>query len=458
MSEPIISVSGLRGIIGTELTPATVVRYISAFCSTLPAGPVVVSRDGRESGMMLKHAAISTLLGHGKSILDADVTATPTVGVLVRALSATAGIQITASHNPRAYNGIKLFDQEGRVIPQVPGVAVRDAYLENRTAWKSIDGLGQYTAIENPHEGHLQKLCKIVDIEKIRRRKFKVLLDSNHGSGSTLGTILLERLGCEVTVLGATPDGQFAHPPEPVAQNLISVSEMVRQGSYDVGFCQDPDADRLAIIDANGHYIGEEFTAVLCMLNALEMRQNLLMNDANAKIPSDLVINCASSSMSQWLAGKFGVKLFRTKVGEANVVDAMINQRALYGGEGSGGPIDPRIGWVRDSFVGMASVLDLLARRGQGVSDIVNELPQMFMVKDKIELGDLSADHAVAAIQSRMAAPQISTLDGLRLDWPDAWLLIRGSNTEPIIRFICEAESLDRANELIDQAKKIVGT
>lgn len=458
MAEPIISVSGLRGIIGTELTPATIVRYISAFCTTLPPGPVVVSRDGRESGLMLKDAVISTLLGHGKTILDADVTATPTVGVLVRTLSATAGIQITASHNPRAYNGIKLFNQQGRVIPQGPGMLVRDAYLENKTAWKTIDEIGDYTAIESPHEGHLQRLCKIVDVEAIRRRKFKVLLDSNHGSGSGLGKALLERLGCELTVLGGLPNGQFAHAPEPIAQNLAGVADTVRSGGYDVGFCQDPDADRLAIIDASGNYIGEEYTAVLCMLNALEKRQLFLDKNPSVQIAGDLVINCASSSLSQHLAEKFGVRLFRSKVGEANVVDTMIQQQALYGGEGSGGPIDPRIGWVRDSFVAMASTLDLLARRQQSVADVVAELPKLSMVKDKIELGSLSPDTTVAAIQSQMSAPQVSTLDGLRLDWPDAWLLVRGSNTEPIIRFICEAESTARANALIEQAKAIVAS
>ncbi len=456
MAEPIISVSGLRGIIGSELTPSTVVRYVAAFCTTLPPGPIVISRDGRESGMMLKHAAIATLLAHGKTVLDADVTATPTVGVLVRSLAATAGIQITASHNPRPYNGIKLFNSDGRVIPQEPGMAVRDAYLANASNWKSVSELGLYETITEPHQGHLESLCKIVDLVAIRKRRFKVLLDSNHGSGAGLGRILLERLGCEVTVLGEEPNGQFAHPPEPILANLQSIAERVKSEAYDVGFCQDPDADRLAIIDNNGHYIGEEYTAVLCMLNALEHRQSYVQETGRNNVASSLVINCASSSMAQKLAERFNVQLFRTKVGEANVVDGMKQHTALYGGEGSGGPIDPRIGWVRDSFVGMASMLDLMARRDQSVSDIVSELPSFCMIKDKIDLGDISAISAAEAIRANLSAPETSTLDGLRLDWPDAWLLVRGSNTEPIIRFICEAESEARAQSLVDQAKAIV--
>ncbi len=457
MSEPIISVSGLRGIIGSELTPSTVIRYISAFCSMLPPGPVVISRDGRESGMMLKQAAISTLIGHGKTVLDADVAATPTAALLVRMLSATAGIQITASHNPRAYNGIKLFNHEGRVIPQDAGVLVRDAYLQNKSAWKSIDGLGICESIQDPHQGHLDKIWKIVDGFRIGKRRFRVLLDSNHGSGAALGRLLLDRLNCDFTILGEEPTGKFKHPPEPLADNLQTISELVKKESYDIAFCQDPDADRLAIIDHQGNYIGEEYTAVLCMLNALEYRQSMISRNEKIVMPSALVTNCASSSMSEKLAERFGVSLHRTKVGEANVVDGMIEHQALYGGEGSGGPIDPRIGWVRDSFVGIASVLDLMARREQSIAEIVADLPKMVMIKDKIELGSISAQKAADAIQANLVAPSSSTLDGLRLDWPDAWLLVRGSNTEPIIRFICEAESKDRALALIDSAKSIVG-
>ncbi len=459
MAEPIISVSGLRGVIGSELSPATVVRYIAAYCTQLPSGPIVISRDGRESGMMLKHAAIATLLAHGKTVLDADVAATPTVGILVRTLSAMGGIQLTASHNPREYNGIKLFNSDGRIINHEAGNAVREAYIKSSADWKPIDAIGQLCMIDAPHEGHLQKILKVVNPYAIQSCKFRVLLDSNHGSGAALGRLLLERLGCEVTVLGEEADGKFEHPPEPIESNLASVAELVREGQFDIGFCQDPDADRLAIIDANGVYIGEEYSSVLCMLNALEQRAKYLEEHPDSKkTPSSLVINCASSSMSQKLAERFGVTLFRTKVGEANVVDGMIEHRALFGGEGSGGPIDPRIGWVRDSFVGMASVLDLMARRKQSIDKIVEELPRFSMIKDKIALQNLNVLQATDAIAKQMDADSVSTLDGLRLDWPNAWLLVRGSNTEPIVRFICEAEDESTAKALVARAKAIVST
>ncbi len=460
MAEPIISVSGLRGVIGSELTPEVVMRYVAAFCTKLSPGPIILSRDGRESGLMLKAAVVATLIGHGKTVLDADIAATPTVGVLVRKLSAAGAIQLTASHNPRQYNGIKLFNRQGRVIGPDEGNAVRDAYVNGKNDWKPINQLGMVDTIELPHEGHINDIVKTVQTKAIRHRGFKVLLDSNHGSGSLMGRTLLESLGCEVTIIGESPDGKFEHSPEPTESNLQQIAAQVSRDSFDVAFCQDPDADRLAIIDANGRYIGEEYTAVLCMLNAMEIRQTA--NQQNP-IPSNapklaLVTNCASSTLNQDIADRFGATLWRTKVGEANVIDAMIEHSAVYGGEGSGGPIDPRIGWVRDSFVGMAATLDLMARREQPLSEIVDELPSYAMIKDKIELANVDVQVATRELHAKLSAPQVSTLDGLRLDWPDAWLLVRGSNTEPIVRLICEATTADAARTLIDRAKQIVAS
>ncbi len=446
MPEPIISVSGLRGIIGSELTPLIATRYIAAFCSTLPRGVVVIGRDGRTSGPMLSQAISATLMGHGMNVLDADVISTPSLGVLVRAQQAVAGIQISASHNPPAYNGIKLFNQQGRVIPAANGTQVLTAYKSQQSRWESTEHVGTYNRAVDPHRPHFDSVLETVDQDRNKHRQFRVLLDSNHGAGALLGRSLLEKLGCHLTILGEQPTGRFAHAPEPLAPNLVTVSEAVKQGGFDIGFCQDPDADRLAVIDEKGRYIGEEFTSVLCVYHRLEEK------------PGPVVTNCASSSMTAWLAKKYDVPFRRSKVGEANVVDKMLSISAIYGGEGSGGPIDPRVGYVRDSFVGMAQILDLMAAQNLPISQIVAKLPQWAMIKDKMQFSDEQLKESIDVLQRSLQAPVVETEDGVRLDWPDRWLLLRGSNTEPIVRLIAEAPSEADAKELIDRAKSILAS
>lgn len=444
MTEPIISVSGLRGIVGSELTPVVAVNYVAAFCSTLEQGVVVLGRDGRSSGSMLSRAVTSSLMASGMSVLDADVISTPSLGVLVRDQQAIAGIQISASHNPPAYNGFKLFNRQGRVIPPLEGIKVLNAYKNRECRWTDQAAIGTAVLATDPHAPHLRLVLDTVQIDRIRRCNFRVLLDSNHGAGSILGRRLLDELGCRVTALGVEANGLFSHPPEPIAENLIEVCHAVKTGGFDIGFCQDPDADRLAVIDEHGVYIGEEFTSVLCVLHQLDHRKGAI------------VTNCASSSMTEWLAKKHGVPFHRSKVGEANVVDLMQSVSALYGGEGSGGPIDPRVGYVRDSFVGIAQVLDLMATRSVSISQIVSALPRWSMIKDKMQLSRERLSASITRLQNSMNAPKIDTQDGVRLDWPDRWLLLRGSNTEPIVRLIAEAPSELAARELIDKAKNFL--
>ncbi len=446
MPEPIISISGLRGIVGTELTPDVAVRYAAAFCSQTGPGPVVVSRDGRSSGRMLFDAIAATVVASGRDCLDLNVASTPTVGCAVRDLAAAGGIQISASHNPPPYNGMKLFGPDGRVIPASIGNRVLEAYRSHQCAWVATDAIGQRTPIADPHRQHLERVLATVDVPAIRERRFRVLVDSNHGAGSLLAVRLLEALGCAVTLLGGTPDGRFSHPPEPIAENLQQVGSTVVEGSLDVGFCQDPDADRLALLDETGHYIGEEYTSVLCMMRVLMLHRG------------PLVTNCASSNLTSYLAALNGVPFFRSKVGEANVVDAMLLHGALYGGEGSGGPIDPRVGLIRDSFVGMAQILDLMAATGKRISELVTTLPSMVMIKDKMTLTKDKLEASIAKLPSELKPESVSSEDGVRLDWPDAWLLLRASNTEPIVRLIAEAPDQATAERLIADAKRIMAT
>jgi phosphomannomutase len=440
MKEPIISVSGLRGMIGTSLTPETVIRYVGAYAATLPPGPVVVTRDGRASGPMLTDAVRASLVASGRVCLDADVAATPTTGILVRQMQAAGGIQISASHNPSSYNGLKLFSRAGRVIPADAGQEVLECYRAKQFDWRPHDQLGRSRHIEDCVSEHLASIEKICDVDRIQSQRFRVLLDANHGAGSVLGLPLLERLGCEVTLLGGEPDGQFAHTPEPTAENLTTVLQQVVSANAVIGFCQDPDADRLAIIDESGRYLGEEYTPALCVEHLL------------GQSPGPVVTNCSTSRMTQDLAEKHGVPYYASRVGEANVVDRMLAEDAVLGCEGNGGVIDPRVGLVRDSFVGMALVLDAMAAHNLPVSALADQLPRYAIHKTKVDMSPERANAALAMLEKHFADATSSRLDGLRLDWPDRWLLVRASNTEPIVRVIAEAPQAVTAKGLCEEA------
>ena len=446
MSGLIISVSGLRGIVGETLTPDVASRFVAAYASILPGGPIIIGRDGRSSGRMLAQTIVASLNACGRDCIDAGVAATPTVGVLVRQRSAAGAVQISASHNPPPYNGIKLFGGTGRVLDAKTGTAIRDAYLAGQAAWVSYEKIGGVEVADDPHQPHLEKVLATVDVGAIQAAKHRVLIDSNHGAGGLLGKRLLEQLGCDVIAVGEQPDGNFAHVPEPTADNLSEIADRVRQAQCAVGFCQDPDADRLALVDADGRYIGEEYTLALCVQRAL----------SNQETCGPIVINGATSGMSERLAAAAGVPSFRSAVGEANVADLMIAQQATYGGEGNGGPIDPRVGYVRDSFVGMAQVLALMTSTGKTLAQLADALPKLHIHKSKAEVSADRLPALFAALQSEYSDADGQIGDGLRLAWKDKWLLVRGSNTEPIVRMIAEAESAAEAAELCDSAARLL--
>ncbi|MDY0170984.1 MAG: phosphoglucosamine mutase [Thermoguttaceae bacterium] len=445
MPEPIISVSGLRGIVGESLTPELAIRYAAAFADGAPLGPILVSRDGRPSGKMLAQAIHAGLHAVGRDTLDAGILPTPSVGVLVREVRAGGAVQITASHNPLPYNGLKLFSADGRVIPACAGQEVLDRYRAGRIGWAAHDRLGAGRECVDVFSPHLHAVLSIVNYAAIRQRQYPVLLDANRGAGGFLGRRVLEELGCQVTILGEEQDGQFEHPPEPTAENLDGVRARVTRSGARIGFCQDPDADRLAVIDENGRYLGEEYTVALCVDHIL--RQN----------KGPVVINCSTSRMSQDLAECYGVPLVRSAVGEANVVDAMLEHNAIFGGEGNGGPIDPRVGLVRDSFVGMALLLDAMTARDASISQLADELPRYDIFKTKIELPPDEVAAGFDALEAHFCDAVSNRLDGLRLDWPDRWLLVRPSNTEPIVRAVAEAKTADIARGLCHEAARLLG-
>jgi phosphomannomutase len=450
-NELIISVSGLRGVVGDTLTPDVAFRYAAAFAATLPVGPVLVSRDGRANGPQLVSPVVAGLSQGGtRRVLDAGIAATPTTGVLVRHLRCAGGVQISASHNPAQYNGLKLFSQEGRVVPAAAGEAVLQRYRTLDPQHSKFDSTlpnPNVECVDDTTSAHLALIERIVDVDRIRRRRFRVLLDANHGSGSVLGGPLLERLGCDVTILGGSPDGLFAHQPEPTAENLAGVLADVSRVGADVGFCQDPDADRLAIIDEQGRYIGEEYTLAICVDHVLR------------KTPGPVVTNCSTSRMTEDIAHKYGVPFFRAAVGEANVVDMMIRESAVIGGEGNGGAIDPRVVFVRESFAGMALVLDAMADRKTTISALAEEMPRYEIHKTKVTVSREKIPAVLNALERLFPEATPDRLDGLRLDWQDAngrgqWLLVRASNTEPIIRIIAEAPTAEESRRLCETATR----
>lgn len=446
MNEPIISVSGLRGIIGESLDPVLAIKYVTAYAGLLSEeGPIVVTRDGRTTGTMLAQAICSGLASMGRDVLYGDVAATPTTGILVREHQAAAGIQISASHNPAPYNGIKLFESSGRVVPADVGERVIEAYRNYQSQAVPHDRVGTIKDLSDTTSAHLEAVLKTVDSEVIRGKQYKVVIDSHHGAGSLLGKQLLAELGCDVQALGDTPDGKFTRSPEPTEENLQATIQQAGTFGADAVFCQDPDADRLAVIDENGNYIGEEYTLAIALDHALRTKRG------------PVVINCSSSRMSNDLCAKHGCELHMSAVGEANVTNKMKSLEAVYGGEGNGGPIDPRVGYVRDSFVAMAQVLDAMATQNKSISELVAAIPRYEIHKTKIEIDREKIQLLFDELVKRFPDAGTSTMDGLRLDWDDKWMLVRPSNTEPIVRAIAEAGDIADAKQLCEAAASICG-
>ncbi|MCA9093899.1 MAG: phosphoglucosamine mutase [Planctomycetaceae bacterium] len=444
VTQRILSISGLRGVIGDGLDPVFLTEFAAAVGTLAQGGTVVVSRDGRSSGLMVKQAVLAGLAATGCRVVDADIASTPTAGVLVHHLQAAGGIQITASHNPVQWNGLKPFSPEGRVYDQQTGEKLLKVLNEKTFAWSSWDQLGSISLDPDPHAPHLARVLKLIDIEKVRGRKFKVVLDCNRGSGGILGPRLLEQLGCEVHVLGAQPDGQFEHVPEPLKENLGGLCDAVRKLGADVGFAQDPDADRLAIVDNTGRYIGEELTLALCVDYVL------------ARTPGPIVVNGSTSRVTADIAAKYGCEFHRSYVGEAHVVTRMKQVNAIIGGEGNGGVIDPKVGFVRDSFASMAYVLAGLEARKTSLAAWVDELPQYTIVKDKLTCPREKVTQACTALKARYPDAKVEEGDGLRLDWSQSWVQVRASNTEPILRVIAEGPEEEAARNLCAEAVQTV--
>ena len=432
----IVSVSGIRGVIGQSLTPAVALAFASALGTHVKGGRVVVSRDGRPSGAMMGHAILAGLTAAGCEVRDLGVTPTPTVGLAVRTLRAAGGVQITASHNPAEWNGLKLFGPDGRVLSAAEGRKITELFESGASASVPWDQVGTTRGYRKAGDAHRERVLELVDAAAIRAAGLRVYVDANNGAGGPLTLALLRSLGVENLVHGPNAEGSFLHEPEPTETNLRKMAPWVQHYGAAVGFALDPDADRLALIDENGRYIGEELTLALAVWFRLGQQRG------------PVVVNMSTSRVVEDVAARFGCPFYRSAVGEANVADKMLEVGAVFGGEGNGGVIDPRVGLVRDPFIGMGLILNLMAETGKKLSELVAELPTYHIVKDKYTVTRERLPELFAALTKRWPEAKADRTDGLRLDWADRWLHVRPSNTEPIVRVIAEAPREAEAREL----------
>ncbi len=440
----IVSVSGIRGIVGQGLTAETALAFATALGTCTQGGSIVVSRDGRPSGVTLGHAVLAGLLQAGCAVFDLAIAPTPTCGLAVRRLQAAGAVQITASHNPAEWNGLKLFGPDGAVLTADQGRQVQALFQSGNLRRHPWDRQG--TLQDCPQAGgwHCDRVLELLDVARLRSRGLAVLVDANGGAGGPLAVRLLAALGCRVAAHHCAADGIFTHPPEPLAENLSAVLPLVPQAGAALGCVLDPDADRLAFIDETGRYLGEELTLALAVAHRLQQEKG------------PVVINMSTSRLVEDLARRHGVPCYRTAVGEAHVVARMKEVGALIGGEGNGGVIDPRVGWVRDPFLGMALVLESLAESGQQLSALVRSLPAYHIVKDKYAVPPERLASLLQTLEQRWPQAKANRLDGLRLDWDDRWLHVRPSNTEPIVRVIAEAAEAAQAEQLCRQVEGLL--
>jgi phosphomannomutase len=439
-----ISISGVRGVVGESLTPTLLVRFAQAFGTYTGPGTIVIGRDTRTSGEMVRQAVVAGLLSSGCRVVDLDICPVPTVQLLVREQRARGGIAITASHNPAEWNALKFINSAGLFLADAQARQLLDIYHQGE--YRKVAG-AEMRGVE-PSAGaidfHIKAILDALGALPPRpqgARKLRVAVDSCNGAGSIVAPRLLEALGVEVVPLNVTPDGLFPRGAEPVEENLGALAAAVREHACDVGFAQDMDADRLAIVSERGEAIGEEYTLVLAARYVLGRERGAV------------VANLSTTSALDAVAARFACPVYRSKIGEANVAEEMLRRTAVVGGEGNGGVIYPRINFARDSLVGMALVLHLLAETNLTVSELVAELPRSSMVKEKLACRSDAIRAALRMVRDEYAQHPMDLRDGVKVTTPDGWFLVRGSNTEPIIRIVAEAEDRERATRMIEDVR-----
>jgi len=433
-----VSISGLRGEIGSTLTPEVIQKYTLAFAKYINGGKIILGRDSRVSGPFVADIVRGCLVAGGCEVIDIGIVPTPTVQLEIEHHKAAGGIAITASHNPVQWNGLKFMASDGRFLPPDAAQQVFSMADRNEKDLKSWEQLGSVIQDDGAIRRHVQKVLQIsyLDTEAIRKRRFKVVVDTVNGAGGVIIPQLLKELGCEVIAINQEPTGKFAHTPEPLPENLTELCERVRSEKADLGFAVDPDVDRCAIVDNEGNPIGEEYT--------LAIAAKLVFS----KQPGRMVVNMSTSRASEDIAKYYNCMFVRSKVGEINVAEKMKEIDAIIGGEGNGGVILPEVHLGRDAPVAVALTLQALLEHGGSLKELKASLPQYNMVKKKINIAGLDPDKILTDLQEKYKDNDIDTLDGLKIDFEKSWVHLRKSNTEPIIRVIAEAPTSKEAEEL----------
>lgn len=452
------SISGIRGTIGGRtgdtLNPLDIVKFASAYAMFIRnsrgdkcCGKIVVGRDARISGDMVRNIVCGTLMGAGFDVIDIGLATTPTTELAVRMSGADGGIIITASHNPRQWNALKLLNSEGEFLDKNEGNEVLDIAEREDFTYAEVDGLGKYISDDTFNERHIEAVLALplVDVEAVRKAHFRVCVDAINSVGGVILPDLFKALGVECEVLNGTPDGDFAHNPEPLEKNLGGIMERMRAGGFDLGIVVDPDVDRLAFICEDGRMFGEEYTLVSVADYVL------------SHTPGNTVSNLSSTRALRDVTERHGGKYAAAAVGEVNVTTKMKEVGAVIGGEGNGGVIYPECHYGRDALVGIALFLSSLAQKGCKVSELRATLPDYNIAKNRIDLTPATdIDAILAKVKQMYAGQQVNDIDGVKIDFPDKWVHLRKSNTEPIIRVYSEAATMEEADALGKQMMKLV--
>lgn len=445
------SISGIRGVVGDSFTPDLITKVGMAYAKHIGGGKVIVGRDSRITGHQIAQCFESVLSLCGCQVIDIGVVPTPTVQIMVEHTMARGGVVISASHNPIQWNAFKLINKSGSFFgPDEMNAFLKlaDAITPFGVQWNHIKPVMYDSSAANIH---IKKVFDVIDVAKIKKKKFTVVLDSVNGAGSLITQQLLKKLGCKVVPIHCDMrTGTFPRGAEPVAKNLKTLSQAIKKHKADIGFAQDPDADRLSIVNEKGNPIGEELTVILAAMRCLQKKKG------------PVVVNMSTTKAIEDVAAQFGAPVYRSKVGEIHVVEAMKKYTAVIGGEGNGGVIAPEVHYGRDSLVGIAYCLELMAHHNKPISQIVASLPKYYMHKDTMNI-DSGFDTVTIAqrIQEQYAGEVINILDGIRIDFvkhdafKGGWVHLRPSNTEPIFRIIAEGKSKKQCDAIVDTFKSM---
>lgn len=462
MNKPIFGISGVRGIVGESLKEDDIKALGVAFSSYIKEGDIVIGRDTRKTGKWIKDILTKTLCKAGCNCIDIGVCPTPTVVYNTKILKCRAGIAITASHNPENWNGLKFIHRQGRFLNKQEIEVLYSIRNKKRDFSPSVQNntIGEVRKDKNGIKRHIDAILKNIDTLSIKDKHFKVCLDACNAALSVPGKLFLQELGCEVIDTFSKPGEPFPRNPEPIPENLNTLKRIVKNENADIGFASDPDGDRLSIVTDKGKAVGEEYTLALVSDFVLkEKKGNVVINLSTSRMTEDIFKkNCQLSTVN--------CQLIRTPIGEANVVEEMLKSGAILGGEGNGGVIIPEIQYTRDAIAGMGKILEYMAASGEKISTLVSNLPKYYMLKKKINgsmvHGSLFMEQItdnyepITKLLSKLPNGKINYEDGMRLDFGDGWLHIRKSNTEPVVRIICETKEKKLTEELVEAVIKLI--